>query len=150
RSKSVSWFAPGIPPRSAVVLIGSTCIIIPVLTCQLSPIPTLAQVMVVRRTLLLLFELVYQRVGNMNLFTCNIVRYGLNWLIHICFSDNAYGRIAEFVVGARKDNTVQSCIEACAEQGYTVAGTEFGTECCEIYMPQRTIYVNSLCIDCGQ
>ncbi|KAG6890187.1 hypothetical protein C0995_010892 [Termitomyces sp. Mi166 len=45
------------------------------------------------------------------------------------FSDNAFGRILVFSQGGNPNNTIQSCVTACASQNYTVAGTEFGDEC---------------------
>lgn len=41
-------------------------------------------------------------------------------------SDNAFGRILVFGQGGNPNNTIQSCVIACASQNFTIAGTEFG------------------------
>lgn len=50
-------------------------------------------------------------------------------LLTYVYSDNAFGRILEVAIGPSEDNTVHSCIAACAAQGFSAIGTEFGTEC---------------------
>ena len=41
-------------------------------------------------------------------------------------SDGAFGRVFETAIDASPDNTVESCIDACIERNFTVAGVEFG------------------------
>ncbi|KAG6856106.1 hypothetical protein H0H87_007358 [Tephrocybe sp. NHM501043] len=46
-----------------------------------------------------------------------------------CWVDNAFGRIFPFEQPADPQNTVPACVATCASKNYTLAGTEFGTEC---------------------
>ncbi len=52
----------------------------------------------------------------------------------MCYSDNAHGRIFETEIGVNTNQTVQSCIASCIAQNFTVAGMEFGQECCESFV----------------
>lgn len=49
-----------------------------------------------------------------------------SFFAHPFDSDNAHGRIFEQALGGRSDNAIHSCINACIERGYAVAGSEFG------------------------
>ncbi|KAG6815651.1 hypothetical protein H0H87_012650, partial [Tephrocybe sp. NHM501043] len=46
-----------------------------------------------------------------------------------CWVDNAFGRIFLFQQPDDLQNTVPTCVATCASQNYTLAGTEYGTEC---------------------
>lgn len=46
------------------------------------------------------------------------------------FSDSTGARALEAVVDAG-NTTVESCVAACQARGYSLAGVEFGKECCE-------------------
>lgn len=51
------------------------------------------------------------------------------WKYAACYVDNAHGRIFEFEQTPSPQNTIQSCVATCQSKNFTVAGTEFGTEC---------------------
>lgn len=51
------------------------------------------------------------------------------WAYNACWIDNAHGRILDTVIPGNPDNTVEICIEACAQQNFTVAGMEYADEC---------------------
>lgn len=45
--------------------------------------------------------------------------------------DNAFGRIFATQLPDNQTLTVESCVAACNAQGNTLAGMEFGVQCCE-------------------
>ncbi|PVH72774.1 copper radical oxidase [Cadophora sp. DSE1049] len=52
-----------------------------------------------------------------------------NWTYSGCYIDNANGRI---MMNQQQDNqqqTVESCVNACSNMGYVVAGMEYGVQC---------------------
>lgn len=56
---------------------------------------------------------------------CMFPRNFLFVLFIVFFSDNVNGRIFEFDGEDVTNNTIQSCIELCISQNFTVAGAEF-------------------------
>nr|ABD61574.1 copper radical oxidase [Phanerodontia chrysosporium] len=51
------------------------------------------------------------------------------WKYSSCYIDNAHGRIFATQVPDNNGLTVESCINACAEQGFSISGMEFGVQC---------------------
>jgi len=51
------------------------------------------------------------------------------WAYNACWVDNAHGRILQTQLPDSQTLTVESCIQACAAQNFTVAGLEFSTQC---------------------
>lgn len=47
--------------------------------------------------------------------------------------DNAHGRIFNVGLGGSATNTIESCVSACAAQGYTIAGTEYAGQFVSVY-----------------
>lgn len=48
----------------------------------------------------------------------------------ICsLSDNRNGRILGFQLPDSARTTIETCIQACMDRGYAVAGTEYGVQC---------------------
>ena len=60
------------------------------------------------------------------------------------FSDSTSARALGAVVNAG-DTTVESCVAACQAQGYSLAGVEFGRECCEFLL----FYGAAVCVRWG-
>ncbi|KAH6905304.1 copper radical oxidase [Coprinopsis sp. MPI-PUGE-AT-0042] len=52
-----------------------------------------------------------------------------NWTYGGCFVDNQVGRVMLDNKGASAQQTAQTCINACAASGFTLAGVEFANEC---------------------
>jgi hypothetical protein len=48
-----------------------------------------------------------------------------------CFTDNRSGRTLERLTSLSEAITIESCLKACQKQGFSYAGTEYGSECCE-------------------
>jgi hypothetical protein len=60
-------------------------------------------------------------------------------LTYLIYSDNANGRIFPFNGVGGAQNTIQSCIASCAQNNYTLAGTEFaGKLLLSHIVPQRS------------
>lgn len=53
----------------------------------------------------------------------------LDWTYLGCYTDTVHTRTLLNVQAANNALTVESCIAACAQGGYTLAGTEFGDQC---------------------
>ena len=47
------------------------------------------------------------------------------------FSDNAFGRIMSTQLNDNQGLTVESCIASCQGMNFTLAGLEFGVQCCK-------------------
>ena len=57
-----------------------------------------------------------------------------------CWVDGLNGRILTKQQPDNAQNTLESCVQTCASLGYTIAGAEYGTECCEFTIPPESIY----------
>ena len=56
------------------------------------------------------------------------------WVAAGCYSDNVSGRALpneEFLAAGSGAMTNEACQSACASAGYSIAGTEYGGECCK-------------------
>lgn len=51
------------------------------------------------------------------------------WVYKGCYVDNANGRVLPAQALVSSTLTVESCVQACSGQGYSVAGMEYSTEC---------------------
>ena len=72
-----------------------------------------------------------------------------NWTYGGCYVDNANGR----VLGNEQDNntmTVESCISYCSSSNLTIAGIEYGTQCCGSRLSCLKIFILMSCfLVCG-
>jgi hypothetical protein len=46
------------------------------------------------------------------------------------FRDNAHGRVFQTELPDNQALTIESCIASCASQNFTLAGAEYGVQCC--------------------
>ncbi len=53
--------------------------------------------------------------------------------------DNAHGRILQTELPDNQTLTVQSCIASCSSQNFTLAGLEFGVQCCMFGHQRRSV-----------
>jgi hypothetical protein len=53
--------------------------------------------------------------------------------------DNANGRVFQTELPDNQALTVQSCITSCSAQDFTLAGLEFGVQCCTFDRRRRSI-----------
>ncbi|KAF9448413.1 copper radical oxidase [Macrolepiota fuliginosa MF-IS2] len=51
------------------------------------------------------------------------------WAYNACWVDNTNGRILQNQIPDTPTMTVETCVQACAAQNFTVAGLEFSTQC---------------------
>ena len=51
------------------------------------------------------------------------------WAYKGCYIDNAHGRVLPFQLPDNSSLTVESCVQSCYGQGYSVAGMEYSTQC---------------------
>ena len=51
------------------------------------------------------------------------------WSYKGCYIDNAHGRVLPFQLPDNSSLTVESCVQSCYGQGYSVAGMEYSTQC---------------------
>lgn len=51
------------------------------------------------------------------------------WAYKGCYIDNAHGRVMPFQLPDNSSLTVESCVQSCYGQGYSVAGMEYSTQC---------------------
>lgn len=51
------------------------------------------------------------------------------WTYKGCYIDNANGRVLPVQQPDSTTQTVESCISACSQLGYSVSGTEYGSQC---------------------
>ncbi|KYK54338.1 putative glyoxal oxidase precursor [Drechmeria coniospora] len=51
------------------------------------------------------------------------------WSYYGCWVDGANGRILSYQTPNDPKRTLQSCVKTCADQGYTIAGAEYFTQC---------------------
>ncbi|KAK2464992.1 hypothetical protein APHAL10511_003068 [Amanita phalloides] len=51
------------------------------------------------------------------------------WAYNACWVDNAHGRALLTSLGGSTTNTAETCVAACQSQNFSVAGTEYGSEC---------------------
>lgn len=51
------------------------------------------------------------------------------WINDGCWLDGYNGRILQNQLADSQANTVQVCVNACANAGYTIAGVEYGVQC---------------------
>jgi len=74
-----------------------------------------------------------------------------NWTYGGCYVDNAHGR----VLGNEQDSntmTVESCISYCSSSNFTIAGIEYGTQCCgscQLYLRILILILTSFPLVCG-
>ena len=61
----------------------------------------------------------------------------------VFFSDSVDARALEMMVDAG-DTTVESCVAACQAQGFSLAGVEYGAECCASVVRAQ---ISAECID---
>jgi hypothetical protein len=57
------------------------------------------------------------------------VELPVGWSTYGVVSEGQNGRLLPFQAYSSNDNTVESCASACANLGYTIAGTEYSDEC---------------------
>ena len=65
------------------------------------------------------------------------------WKYRLCYSDSVSARALQVMVDAG-NTTVESCVAACQAQEFSLAGVEYGRECCTSVDPARFL---ALCID---
>ncbi|KAI0052846.1 copper radical oxidase [Auriscalpium vulgare] len=51
------------------------------------------------------------------------------WNYSACYVDNAFGRIFSTELPDNQNVTVESCVQSCASQNFTLAGLEFSVQC---------------------
>ena len=51
------------------------------------------------------------------------------WAYKGCYIDNAHGRVLPMQLPDNSSLTVESCVQGCYGQGYSVAGMEYSTQC---------------------
>lgn len=56
-----------------------------------------------------------------------------------CTSDSVNARTLEKFMGSDGSTTVANCLATCEAQGYTIAGVEYGRECCKFLSGRVTI-----------
>lgn len=62
----------------------------------------------------------------------------------LSFSDNANGRIMITQNPDDQGLTVESCVASCHSQNFTLAGMEFGVQCCKFSCPPLAGFILTL------
>lgn len=76
--------------------------------------------------------LVCRRAGHTTLAGCKffLVFGKINSKTGNGLRDNAHGRVFQTELPDNQALTIESCITSCASQNFTLAGAEFGVQCC--------------------